>query len=91
MSVWRENEKLLDEPGKHGVAAERLRFTANDLGGTVEIDSQGRIVFRRNCGMRWAWRATLQLSSSREHIEVLTESEYNARKEGSVVTAREDY
>ena len=45
MSVWRENEKLLESYTEDPEAAQTVAFNANDLGGKVEIDSQGRIVF----------------------------------------------
>jgi len=90
MSVWRENEKLLDEFLEDPEASETVLFNAMDLGGTVEIDSQGRIVFPQK--LREALNMegqALQLYASRGHIEVLTETEYNARREVSVPSARE--
>src|SRR5947207_1093138 len=43
LPAWQDIEGLLDNL-ENTDRAERLRFTANDLGDTVEIDSQDRIV-----------------------------------------------
>jgi MraZ protein len=90
LSAWQENEALLDDLDDTD-RAERIRFTANDLGSTVEIDSQDRIVIPQKLRDALGMEGTLQLCASRGHIEVLTESEYNARRDGSAPTAREDY
>jgi DNA-binding transcriptional regulator/RsmH inhibitor MraZ len=90
MSVWRENEKLLDAY-EDPEAAEGLLFNANDLGGTIEIDSQGRIVFPQKLREALGMDGQLQLYKSRGHIEVLTEAEYNARKEKAAPSAQENH
>ncbi len=43
-SVWKQNELLLAEETENPDEAEDLVFLAKDLGGTSEIDSQGRIL-----------------------------------------------
>jgi MraZ protein len=88
--VWQEVEALLDDL-EDTDRAERIRFTANDLGGTVEIDTQDRIVIPQKLRDALGMEGTLQLSASRGHVEVLTEAEYKARKEGSAPSAREDF
>jgi len=89
LSVWQENEAVLDELDDSELA-ERIRFNANDLGGTIEIDSQDRIVIPQKLREALGMEGTLQLYSSRGHIEVLTEAEYAARKDASTPSARED-
>jgi DNA-binding transcriptional regulator/RsmH inhibitor MraZ len=90
MSVWRENEKLMDQYLDDPEASETVLFNAMDLGGTVEIDSQGRIVFPQKLRDALSMEGqSLQLYGSRGHIEVLTETEYNARKEVAAPSARE--
>jgi bifunctional DNA-binding transcriptional regulator/antitoxin component of YhaV-PrlF toxin-antitoxin module len=90
MSVWRDNEKLLDAFIDDPEAAEDVGFNANDLGGTVEIDSQGRIVFPQKLREELNLDGqALQLYSYRGHVEVLTEAEYNARKQKAAPAARE--
>ena len=89
MSVWKENEKLLDEFEEPEIA-DGILFNANDLGGTVEIDSQGRIVFPQKLREALGMDGQLQLYKSRGHIEVLTETEYNARKEKATPSAQEN-
>jgi DNA-binding transcriptional regulator/RsmH inhibitor MraZ len=90
ISVWRENEKLLDTFTEDPEAAERLIFNAYDLGGTIEIDSQGRIVFPQKLRDALQMDGQLQLYSSRGHIEVLTETEYTKRKGVAAPKAPED-
>jgi MraZ protein len=90
MSVWRENEKLLDTYLDDPESAENVGFNANDLGGTVEIDAQGRIVFPQKLRDELKLDGqSLQLYSYRGHVEVLTEAEYNARKQTAAPAARE--
>lgn len=43
-SVWKQNEILLDQETELSEDAESLVFMAKDLGGTSEIDSQGRVL-----------------------------------------------
>jgi len=45
MSVWLENEKLLEDEQEHSEEADRIKFTANDMGADAEMDGQGRILF----------------------------------------------
>lgn len=43
-SVWKQNEFLLEQETEASEEAESLVFMAKDLGGTSEIDSQGRVL-----------------------------------------------
>ncbi len=44
ISKWKEIEAMLKDPAEDAEAAEDLWFTAMDLGGDAEMDSQGRLV-----------------------------------------------
>jgi len=60
------------------------------LGGTVEIDSQGRIVFPQKLRDELKLDGqSLQLYSYRGHVEVLTEDVYNERKQVAAPAAKE--
>lgn len=43
-SLWKQNELLLEEEADSPEDAEDLVFMAKDLGGTSEIDAQGRVL-----------------------------------------------
>lgn len=90
MSVWRENEKLLDNYTADPVAAQTVAFNANDLGANVEIDSQGRITFpaklREELGLE---KQGLHLYAYRGHIEVLSDAVYAEQKKTAVPTAKD--
>lgn len=43
-SVWKQNELLLEQDADSSEDAEYIVFMAKDLGGTSEVDSQGRIL-----------------------------------------------
>jgi DNA-binding transcriptional regulator/RsmH inhibitor MraZ len=89
MSVWRKNEKLIANHVDDPEAAEIVGFNANDLGGTVEIDAQGRIVFPQ--ALREELKLdgqTLKLYAVQEHIDVLTEPVYNELKQAAAPGAK---
>ena len=44
ISLWKQNETLLEQEVDDPEAAEDIAFLAKDLGGTSEIDSQGRVL-----------------------------------------------
>lgn len=44
LSVWKENEKFFEEFRDDPEAAEDISFTAYNLGGDCELDSQGRLL-----------------------------------------------
>jgi DNA-binding transcriptional regulator/RsmH inhibitor MraZ len=90
MSVWRKNEKLIATYAEDPEAAAVVGFNAMDLGGTVDIDAQGRIVFPQ--ALREELKLdgqTLRLHLSQEHFDVLTEAVYNERKQAATPAARE--
>ncbi len=81
MSVWRENEKLLEAEKDNPEAAEKVAFNANDLGANVEIDSQGRITFpvKLRDELRLHTQG-LHLYAYRGHIEILSDEVYQKQK-----------
>ena len=77
MSVWLENEKLLEAEQEHSDEAARIKFTANDMGADVEMDGQGRILFNTQL------RRELDLEGQDVHllahggrVEVISEAIY---------------
>jgi MraZ protein len=44
ISVWRETEKMLQEPGEDADARADVAFIANHYGEDTEIDAQGRVL-----------------------------------------------
>jgi MraZ protein len=90
MSVWRDNEKLLDTFTEDEAAADVTAFNANDLGGTVEIDSQGRIVIPQKLREQLNMDGqNLHLYSYRGHMVVLTDVEYAKKREQSAPAAQD--
>lgn len=81
MSVWRENEKLLDDFREDPEAAQSISFNANDLGGNAEVDGQGRILFpaelRRELGIE---NGNLRMYAYKGHVEVLSDVVYQEQK-----------
>jgi MraZ protein len=85
IAEWRKNEQFFDTFSDDPVAAEVISFNANDLGGDVEMDSQGRITvhpdLRRELGME---ATDLHLIAAKGHIDIYTDSRYQAMKSGAV-------
>ncbi len=44
VSVWRETEKMLQEPGEDAGVRSDVAFIANHYGEDAEVDSQGRVL-----------------------------------------------
>ncbi len=44
ISLWKENEKILNESNDDPEGAEDVAFLANDLGADSELDGQGRVL-----------------------------------------------
>jgi transcriptional regulator MraZ len=44
ISIWRETEKMLQEPGEDADVRADVAFVANHYGEDVEIDAQGRVL-----------------------------------------------
>jgi MraZ protein len=80
--VWKQVEALLNSAGEDAEDAEDLLFTANDLGGDVEMDPQGRVLVP--APLRKAMNAenqTMWLEFQKGHINVFGEAVYQERKQ----------
>lgn len=79
ISIWRETENLLQEPGEDAEFRADLAFVANHYGEDVEVDAQGRVL------MPTTLRRELELEKDDVHLLV-----YKQRVEvfGSKVYAR---
>jgi len=81
ISVWKEIENLLKNPGPDAEGAEHLWFTAMDLGGDAEMDDQGRLLMpselRKTLNFE---KQQVYLEHYKGHINVFGETIYNERK-----------
>jgi MraZ protein len=64
ISVWRETENLLQEPGEDAEMRSDLAFVANHYGEDVEVDAQGRVL------MPTTLRRDLELEKDDVHLLV---------------------
>ncbi len=62
ISVWRETEKILQEPGEDAEARSDVAFVANHYGEDAEIDGQGRVL------MPTTLRRELELEKDDVHL-----------------------
>ena len=80
ISVWRETEKLLEEPGDDAEVKADLAFIANHYGEDVEIDAQGRVLMpttlRRDLELE---RDDVHLLFYKQRIEVIGSKVYGQR------------
>ena len=80
ISVWRETEKLLEEPGDDADVKADLAFIANHYGEDVEIDAQGRVLMpttlRRDLELE---RDDVHLLFYKQRIEVIGSKVYGQR------------
>ncbi len=91
MRVWRENlnffETFRADPG----AAQRVAFTANDLGAEVEMDGQGRVLLpaklRRELNME---NQPVHVFAFKRRIEILNDATYQEMRRTSAATAEAD-
>src|SRR3954452_611353 len=82
ISKWKEIETMLREPAEDAEAAEDLWFTAMDLGGDAEMDSQGRLMITTK--LRRALHTEnkpVYLEHYKGHINVFGEAVYQERKQ----------
>jgi MraZ protein len=91
IAEWRVNEKFFQNFTASPAAAKNIAFNASDLGGDVEMDSQGRITvhpdLRRELGMEGQ---ELHLMAYKGHVEILTETLYQERKRKALEHTTED-
>jgi MraZ protein len=81
LSLWKYNESLLEQETEHAEAAADLAFLAKDLGGSSELDAQGRLLVPAEL------RQLLNLESQPVYLEcyqgrinVLTEQVYQEKR-----------
>jgi MraZ protein len=82
ISKWKEIETLLRDSKEDSEEAEVLWFTANDLGGDAEMDSQGRLMIPSE--LRKALKienAPVHMEHFKGRINVYSEEVYQERKE----------
>jgi MraZ protein len=82
ISVWKVNEKVLDELATEDPeASDALSFMTNDYGAEAKVDPQGRVTLptnlRRTLGLE---NQEIQLDCSQGVINVYSKAEYEARK-----------
>lgn len=81
ISVWKDIEELLREPGEEADAAEDLWFTANDLGGDAEMDAQGRLALPSEMRkMLELENQQVYLEHYKGHVKVFSNKVYQERK-----------
>lgn len=80
ISVWRQTEKLLQEPGEDADSRADLAFIANHYGEDAEVDAQGRVLvpttLRRELELE---RDDVHLLFYKQRIEVFGSKVYERR------------
>jgi MraZ protein len=80
ISVWRETEKMLQEPSEDAADKADIAFIANHYGEDVEIDAQGRVLMpallRRELELE---KDDVHLVCYKQRIEVLGSRIYDER------------
>jgi MraZ protein len=84
ISVWRETERMLQEPGEDADEREDLAFIANHYGEDVDIDGQGRVLMpttlRRDLELE---KDDVYLLAFKQRIEVYPSKVYAHRLEAA--------
>jgi MraZ protein len=85
ISVWRESEKILQEPGEDVEAKGDVAFIANHYGEDVEMDAQGRVLMpttlRRDLELE---KDDVHLLFYKQRIEVIGSKIYEQRLKGAI-------
>ena len=84
ISVWRETEKMLEQPGDDADLRADVAFVANHYGEDTEIDAQGRVLMpttlRRDLGLE---KDEVHLLCYKGRIEVFGSKVYSERLEAA--------
>ena len=84
ISVWRETEKMLQEPGEDADLRAAVAFVANHYGEDVEVDGQGRVLMpttlRRDLELE---KDDVHLLVYKQRIEIFGSKVYAQRLEGA--------
>ncbi len=84
ISVWRETERMLQEPGEDADVRADLAFVANHYGEDMEVDSQGRVLLpttlRRDLELE---KDDVHLVCYKQRIEVFGSKVYSQRLEAA--------
>lgn len=84
ISVWRETEKMLQEPGEDADLRADVAFVANHYGEDVEVDGQGRVLMpttlRRDLELE---KDDVHLLVYKQRIEIFGSKVYAQRLEGA--------
>jgi MraZ protein len=90
-SVWRLNKQLLAGHTDDPDAAENLLFTANELGGTAEMDTQNRILLplelRQELGIE---NSPVRLYLVGDRIDIYSEAMVLERRQASKASSKDD-
>jgi MraZ protein len=88
ITAWRENLKFLAEYCDDPESTETILFNADDLGGEVEMDSQGRLMLpaelRRELAIE---NQPIRIRGAGAHVEILSEAVYEKRREQASAAA----
>jgi MraZ protein len=82
ISVWKGNEKVLEELATHDPdAAEALAFVANDYGAETKVDPQGRMTLPTDLRRALSLESQeVRLDCSQGTVNIYSQAEYDARK-----------
>lgn len=81
IGAWRANESLFEEYREDPEALQDLLFIAQDLGAEAEMDAQGRVTVNSQLRQELDLQGQeLHLYSYKNHIQILTDAMYQARK-----------
>lgn len=84
ISVWRETERMLQEPGDDADLRSDVAFVANHYGEDMEVDAQGRVLLpttlRRDLELE---KDDVHLVCYKQRIEVFGSKVYDRRLEAA--------
>jgi len=84
ISVWRDTEKMLQEPGEDADIRADIAFIANHYGEDMEIDAQGRVLMpttlRRDLHLE---NGDVYLNAYKQRIEIFPSGTYEKKLEAA--------